>query len=157
MAMQPFIGYNVKDYLAHWLKMGGDRGGCAAGSSTPRMPKIFHVNWFQQNAQGNFRWPGFGENIRVLEWILNRVDKKVKAVQTPIGYVPHPDALNLTGIKGFDPAELPELLKVDKVAWQKELTDIKAYYKRLVDTDPDTELPEGLQQELDSLVKRCKI
>lgn len=157
MAMSPFIGYNVKDYFAHWLKMGGDRPGCAAGASTLNMPKVFYVNWFQTNEKGAFRWPGFGENIRVLEWILNRVDKKAKAVQTAIGYVPAAGALNLKDIKDFDNAELPQLLTVDKKAWLKEAGEIRKYYASLVEKDPGTAVPIELMQELDALEKRCRL
>lgn len=156
MAMTPFIGYNVKDYFSHWLKMGGDRLSCGGGSTTLRMPKIFHVNWFQQTPAGAFRWPGFGENMRVLEWVLNRVENKAPAQQTAIGYVPTKGAINLTGLENFNPADMDQLLKVDPAAWALEVKAIRAFYDKLVKDDPETPLPQGLLDELNALERRVQ-
>lgn len=111
MAMKPFIGYNVKDYWQHWLDM--ERPGV-------QLPKIFHVNWFQKNTAGKFIWPGFGENSRVLKWILERVDGTATAQQTPIGLVPTPNAVDLTNLDKFDAQQLASLLEVCPKAWAEE-------------------------------------
>lgn len=153
MAMSPFIGYNVKDYFRHWLEMGAGGHGCAGGASAPRMPKIFYVNWFQQSESGAFRWPGFGENIRVLEWILARVSGKAAARQTAIGYLPTKEALNLSGIQDFDPKDLDALIGVDKPRWREEVKSMRAYYVKLMQNDA-TAIPPALVQELDALEKR---
>lgn len=153
MAMSPFIGYNVKDYFQHWLEMGAGSHGCAGGVSAPRMPKIFYVNWFQQSETGAFRWPGFGENIRVLDWILARVAGTAAARQTAIGYLPTKESLNLKDIQDFDPKELDVLTSVDKPRWREEVKAIRAYYAGLMKNDA-TPVPEALVQELDALEKR---
>ena len=91
MAMLPFIGYNAGDYFAHWIEVG-------KGADAVKLPKIFYVNWFRRDAEGNFLWPGFGENIRVLKWALERIEGTAAAIDTPIGRVPTPDALDIDGL-----------------------------------------------------------
>ncbi|MCE5310410.1 MAG: phosphoenolpyruvate carboxykinase (GTP) [Acidobacteriales bacterium] len=140
MAMLPFCGYNMGDYFAHWLKIGS--------TADAKLPKIFYVNWFQQDAQGKFLWPGYGDNSRVLEWIFNRCDGAVQAVDTPIGRLPRVEDLDLNGL------ELPEgamdrLLRVDVDAWLHEVPLIKEHFAKF-----GTHLPEGLKQETARLAKR---
>jgi phosphoenolpyruvate carboxykinase (GTP) len=117
MAMKPFCGYNFADYFAHWLSF--DRPGM-------RLPKVFHVNWFRKGSDGKFMWPGFGDNLRVLEWILRRVDESVGAVDTPIGAVPRAEDLDLGGVR-LDPTVLEALLEVDPAGWREELDAIGDY------------------------------
>jgi phosphoenolpyruvate carboxykinase (GTP) len=117
MAMKPFCGYNFADYFAHWLSF--DKPGA-------RLPKIFHVNWFRKGDDGKFLWPGFGDNLRVLEWILKRVDGTVGAQETPIGNLPLADDLNIEGL-GVDAGKLEELLAVDRASWKRELAEIGSY------------------------------
>ena len=117
MAMKPFCGYNFADYFAHWLSF--DRPGA-------RLPRIFHVNWFRKDAEGNFLWPGFGENMRVLEWMLKRVTGQAEGRATPIGIVPAADELNLEGL-GLDEAALEALFAIDRADWQAELEAIGEY------------------------------
>jgi phosphoenolpyruvate carboxykinase (GTP) len=113
-AMLPFCGYNMADYLGHWLKIGK-----AAGSNPSHLPRIYLVNWFRKGADGKFLWPGFGDNSRVLKWIVDRIEGEADAVDTPIGRVPTPDSLDLDGLN-FDPAKLAELLTVDASIWREE-------------------------------------
>jgi phosphoenolpyruvate carboxykinase (GTP) len=117
MAMKPFCGYNFADYFDHWLSF--DQPGA-------RLPKIFHVNWFRKGSDGKFMWPGFGDNLRVLEWMLRRVDETVGAVDTPIGAVPRPRDLDVQGTR-IDPAVLSALLEVDPAAWRQELDAVADY------------------------------
>jgi phosphoenolpyruvate carboxykinase (GTP) len=117
MAMKPFCGYNFADYFKHWLSF--DQPGA-------KLPKIFHVNWFRKGADGKFLWPGFGENLRVLEWILGRCDGTAGAEETAIGLVPGVADLNLDGL-AITPAASRELLDVDEQAWQSELDAIGKY------------------------------
>ena len=117
MAMKPFAGYNFADYFAHWLSF--DREGA-------KLPKIFHVNWFRKGDDGKFMWPGFGDNLRVLEWILKRVEGTAGAMETPIGHVPHVADLNIRGLD-LHPAALEQLLHVDREGWQAELQAIGEY------------------------------
>ncbi len=117
MAMKPFCGYNFADYFAHWLSF--DKAGA-------KLPKIFHVNWFRKNADGRFMWPGFGDNLRVLEWMIRRVEDQVGAVETPIGRLPQADDLNTDGLK-IDRATLDALLEVDAADWSRELGAIGEY------------------------------
>ena len=112
MAMLPFCGYNMGDYFKHWIEMGEMLG--------DKAPKIFNVNWFRVDEDGHFIWPGFGDNLRVLEWILKRCDNEVDAVETAIGYVPKPEDINLEGLKDFDEEKLASILKVDNAKWAKE-------------------------------------
>ncbi len=143
MAMRPFCGYNMGDYFQHWIDMGHK-------PELTNPPKIFHVNWFRRDDEGNFMWPGFGDNMRVLNWILDRCDGKVDATETPIGYVPKKEDLNLTGLD-IDDATLTELLSVDKDVWNAELPGIKEYFSQFGD-----KLPAGIQEQLDALEARLK-
>jgi phosphoenolpyruvate carboxykinase (GTP) len=141
MAMKPFIGYNVGDYWAHWLEMGARLGSKA--------PKIFNVNWFRTDDQGNFLWPGFGDNMRVLDWIIKRVDGEVDAVETPIGYLPKPEDINLKGIEDeVTPDALKMLLTVDKEEWKKEIAEMRRYYDEDIKAKGGN-IPQALYDELD--------
>ena len=117
MAMLPFCGYNMGDYFKHWIEMGEMLG--------DKAPKIFNVNWFRVDEDGHFIWPGFGDNLRVLEWILKRCDNEVDAVETAIGYVPKPEDINLEGLKDFDEEKLASILKVDNAKWSKEAAGVE--------------------------------
>ncbi len=117
MAMKPFAGYNFGDYFAHWLSF--DRDGA-------KLPKIFHVNWFRKDADGKFMWPGFGDNLRVLEWMLKRVAGDAAAIETPVGNLPRPSDLNVDGLD-IDPATLEQLLAVDRDGWKAEMASIGEY------------------------------
>ncbi len=140
MAMLPFCGYNMGDYFTHWLEMGQVLG--------DKAPKIFHVNWFRTDEEGRFIWPGFGENLRVLEWIINRCEGKSDAVETPIGYLPKAESINIEGID-ISPDTVSQLLEVDKGLWTQEVEDIKEFYEKIGST-----LPQELKDELQALIKR---
>ena len=141
MAMKPFIGYNVGDYWAHWLEMGARLGSKA--------PKIFNVNWFRTDDEGNFLWPGFGDNMRVLDWIIKRVEGEVDAVETPIGYLPKPEDINLKGIEDeVSPSALQKLLTVDKEEWKKEIAEMRRYYDEDIKAKGGN-IPQALYDELD--------
>ena len=142
MAMKPFVGYNMADYFAHWLKMGEKLG--------DKAPKIFHVNWFRKDDNDNFMWPGFGDNMRVLLWILDRCEGKVGAKETAIGYVPQPSDLDLTGLD-ISAAELEELLKVDNAIWSEEVEGQKEYFAQFGDR-----LPKAIAEELAKLEASVK-
>ena len=137
MAMRPFVGYNMGDYFKHWIEM---------GEKTPNKPKIFNVNWFRTDDEGNFMWPGFGDNLRVLEWILDRCEDKVDAVETPIGYVPKAEDINIEGLKDVTLDTIKELLEVDNGSWKKETEGIEQFYKELGER-----VPKELWDELDEL------
>ena len=139
MAMLPFCGYNMADYFGHWLQM---------GKEIPRPPRIFHVNWFRKGADGKFLWPGYGENVRVLKWILERVEGRGVAQETPIGYVPAKGGLTLDGLKISDEA-LNELLRVDPGDWECELEDSKQFLMKL-----GARLPQEIREEHGKLSKR---
>ncbi len=126
MAMKPFCGYNFADYFAHWLSF---------AEKPEQLPKIFHVNWFRKDADGGFMWPGFGDNMRVLEWIIRRCTGQVGAVQTPIGQLPQASDINTAGL-AIDPATLQQLLTVDQRGWQQELASIGEYLKDYGDRVP---------------------
>lgn len=143
MAMLPFCGYNMGDYFKHWIEMGEMLG--------DKAPKIFNVNWFRVDEDGHFIWPGFGDNLRVLEWILKRCDNEVDAVETAIGYVPKPEDINLEGLKDFDEEKLASILKVDNAKWAKEAADVEEFYKKFGD-----KLPQELRDELNGLEERTK-
>ena len=143
MAMKPFIGYNVGDYWAHWLEMGARLGSKA--------PKIFNVNWFRTDDEGNFLWPGYGENMRVLDWIIKRVDGEVDAVETPIGFLPKPEDINLSGIEDeVTPTALQALLTVDKEEWKKEIAEMRRYYDEDIKAKGGN-IPQALYDELDMI------
>ena len=139
MAMLPFCGYNMADYFRHWLRM---------GARSSKMPRIFHVNWFRTDANGRFLWPGFGENLRVLKWIIERVNGGGEAEETPIGYVPTPDALDLDGL-ALSKETLRELLRVDPHDWRREAEAIAEFFYQFGDR-----LPEELWHEHRRLLRR---
>lgn len=142
MAMLPFCGYNMGDYFAHWFHMGEVLG--------DKAPKIFNVNWFRVDDDGNFIWPGFGDNLRVLEWIIKRCDGEVDAIETPIGYVPKVADINLDGLD-FELDTLKSILEVDNELWRKEAEGITEFYKKFGD-----KLPKKLEKELKGLKERLK-
>ncbi len=139
MAMLPFCGYHMGDYFQHWIDM---------GKKIKVQPKIFNVNWFRTDSEGHFIWPGFGDNMRVLDWILKRCEETVDADETAIGYVPKPEDINLEGC-GVDEETLKGLLNVDTETWKKEAEGIKEFYKKFGD-----KLPKELEEELASLESR---
>jgi phosphoenolpyruvate carboxykinase (GTP) len=132
--MLPFCGYNMGDYFQHWLDMGKRLG--------DKAPKIFNVNWFRTDDEGNFIWPGYGENARVLNWIVDRCEGKADAELTPIGYVPKPEDIDLTDLD-IDMDTLKSLLKVDKEVWTKEISEIENHYQKF-----GSKLPEELRKQL---------
>ena len=134
MAMLPFCGYHMADYWQHWLDMEG---------LLTNPPKIFNVNWFRTDDQGNFIWPGFGDNLRVVEWILKRCYGEIDAVESEIGWLPKAEDIDLTGIEGVTVDTVRELLTVDKDLWREEAAGIRAYYEKFGDKLPK-ELAESL-------------
>lgn len=141
MAMLPFCGYHMGDFFAHWLSIGRK-------SSPENLPKIFYVNWFRKSADNLWLWPGYAENSRVLKWVFERVEGGGKAVQSPIGWLPTPDAIDLGGLD-VSRAEMEELLRIDKDAWLKEIPGIEEHYAKFGDR-----LPKELRSELEGLKKR---
>ena len=141
MAMLPFCGYNMGDYWGHWLEMGRILG--------DKAPKIFNVNWFRTDDDGNFIWPGFGDNMRVLDWILERCEDAVDAVETPIGYEPKPEDINVDGLEDITTETVRGLLSVDKQLWLDEAKGIEEFYSKFGD-----KLPKELADELSSLKER---
>ncbi len=137
MAMLPFCGYNMSDYFAHWLEIGKKLG--------DKAPKIFNVNWFRTDDEGNFLWPGFGDNMRVLNWIIGRCDGTVGAEETAIGYIPRPEDIDLTDLD-VDLDTLKGILAVDKEAWEKEIAEIEEHYKKF-----GAKLPDELRNQLAEL------
>ncbi|MFN7148435.1 MAG: phosphoenolpyruvate carboxykinase (GTP), partial [Microthrixaceae bacterium] len=140
-AMQPFCGYHMADYFGHWLYVG-------SRTESRKLPRIFSVNWFREDADGDLLWPGFDENIRVLQWVLGRCDATADAVATPIGAIPAPGSLNVDGLD-MDPERLAQLLDVDHDDWQAELHRTEQYFATLGDR-----LPAELLDELDATAKR---
>ncbi len=140
MAMRPFTGYNMGDYFAHWLEM---------GKKIPHAPKIFHVNWFRTDDEGNFIWPGYGDNFRVLLWILARCEGTVDADETAIGYVPKPEDINVEGLDGVTTDTIRELVSVDHDSWKADITNIREFYDLIGER-----VPAELREELDALDKR---
>ncbi len=146
MAMKPFIGYNVGDYWAHWLEMGEKLGENA--------PKIFNVNWFKQDENGNFIWPGFGDNMRVLDWIIKRCENEIDADETAIGYLPKKGDINVEGIEDeVTPEIMDKLLAVDKDLWTAEIAEMRRYYKEDIAAKGGN-VPAALEAELDKLEER---
>ena len=141
MAMRPFCGYHMGDYWQHWLDM---------GKLVPNQPKIFNVNWFRTDDEGNFIWPGFGDNLRVLEWILKRCFDEVDAQETPIGYEPYPTDINLEGTD-VSLETLTDLLSVDKELWKEDVALIEEFYQDFGD-----KLPKELREELEILKKNLE-
>jgi phosphoenolpyruvate carboxykinase (GTP) len=140
-AMLPFCGYNMGDYFAHWLSF-------SKRTDPKKLPKVYFVNWFRKGADGKFLWPGFGENSRVLKWICERVEGAGKARQTPIGNIPTPEALDVSGLN-LPAGSLGELLAVDQEGWKKEIADVEANYAKL-----GSHLPKALNEQLEKLRKR---
>lgn len=139
MAMLPFCGYHMGDYFQHWIDM---------GKKMTNPPEIFNVNWFRKDAEGNFIWPGFGDNLRALLWALDRCEGKADAVETPLGYVPTRDSLDVEGLN-LTVEQLDELLTVDHETWKKELEGIKGWYAKLEHLPKElTEALERLEKEL---------
>ena len=140
MAMLPFCGYNMADYWQHWIDIG-------AGLDEDKAPKIFNVNWFRKDDDGNFLWPGFGDNMRVLEWIIKRCEGKVDAEETAIGFVPKAEDINLEGIEDeVSEDQLKEILSVDNSLWEDEAKGIEEFYAKFGDR-----LPKALSDELNTL------
>ena len=141
MAMKPFCGYHMGDYFAHWIEM---------GKKAANPPKIFNVNWFRQDENGDFMWPGFGDNMRVLEWILARCDGAVDAQETAIGYVPYAKDIDLEGLD-YSAETLEKILYVDKARWSAEADEIAGFYEQFGD-----KLPAELKENLAVLKKNCE-
>jgi phosphoenolpyruvate carboxykinase (GTP) len=141
MAMLPFIGYNAGDYFAHWIDTG-------KAADAAKLPTIYYVNWFRRGDDGRFLWPGFGENIRVLKWIVARIEGKAAAVDTPVGRVPDPGALDVTGLD-LSSADLVAALNVDEAQWRRELRGIDEWLDKIGGT-----VPTALHDELESLRQR---
>ena len=145
MAMLPFCGYNMGDYWQHWIDIGKTL-------DPDKAPKIFNVNWFRKDDEGNFMWPGFGDNLRVLEWILKRCDGEVDAQETAIGYIPYAKDINIEGLEGEVSLEsLESILDVDKSLWANEADGIAEFYQKFGD-----KLPKELADELDTLKANLK-
>lgn len=143
MAMKPFVGYNMADYFGHWLEMGKKL-------DPEKAPKIFHVNWFRQDDNGNFMWPGFGDNMRVLLWILDRCQGKADATDSPIGFMPKPEDIDITDLD-IDIDTLKELLTVDKEVWLKDVENQKEYFAQF-----GARLPKEIAEELTKLENNLK-
>ncbi len=139
MAMLPFCGYNMGDYFGHWLNM---------GSRLKHPPKIFHVNWFRTDAQGKLMWPGFGENLRVILWMLERCKEKTKGMLSPIGYLPAVDGIDISGLN-ITLGILKDLLNINVQDWKEELKDIRTFFEKFAD-----HLPNALWEEYEALEKR---
>jgi phosphoenolpyruvate carboxykinase (GTP) len=142
-AMRPFVGYNMGQYFQHWLQFGKQPG--------LKLPKVFHVNWFRKDAQNKFMWPGFGDNIRVLDWILKRIesDNPADTVRTPVGLVPTRDSFNLNGL---DNVNWDELFRIDRPFWTEEVNSLRKYLKDNIGQD----LPKELTEQLNELEARIK-
>ena len=140
MAMRPFVGYNMGDYFQHWLDM---------GKKIPNAPKIFHVNWFRTDAEGHFIWPGFGDNLRVVLWILARCEGKVDAVETPIGFVPKAEDINIEGLDGVTIDTIKDLLSIDTQSWLDDVKNIEDFYAQV-----GSHVPHELYEELGELKGR---
>ncbi|HEU4512314.1 MAG TPA: phosphoenolpyruvate carboxykinase (GTP) [Nocardioidaceae bacterium] len=144
MAMLPFIGYNAGDYFNHWITVGKD-------NDAAKLPRIFYVNWFRRDEEGNFLWPGFGENSRVLKWVVERIDGQAEATETPIGHVPTPDALDTDGLD-MSREDLEKALTVDVEEWKAEIPQITEWFQKFGE-----DLPAVLWTELDGLKARLGV
>jgi phosphoenolpyruvate carboxykinase (GTP) len=140
-AMLPFCGYNMGDYFAHWLSL-------PQRTDRSKLPKIYFVNWFRKSADGKFLWPGYGENIRVLKWICERVEGAGRARQAPIGNLPAEDAVDISGLK-ISAEDIKTLTAADTEGWKKEVDDIGANYAKF-----GAHLPKALGAKLDELRQR---
>ena len=130
-AMLPFMGYNVGDYISHWLQIG-------KSALARRLPKLFWVNWFRRDENNRFVWPGFGDNARIVKWVVERIEGKAEAVETPLGLLPASDALDLSGLSEEQSEKIrSELLQVDVDAWCSELPRLKQHFESLGDRVPD--------------------
>lgn len=138
-AMLPFCGYNMGDYFKHWLEI---------GQKSDRLPKIFHVNWFLEKTEGEYLWPGFGDNIRALKWIFDRLDGNVEAIETPIGFLPYPKDLDFSNLS-LSNEDLELLFKIDRAAWKKELVDLKEYFSMF-----EPHFPRELKQEIEQILSQ---
>ncbi len=141
-AMLPFCGYHMGDYFGHWVKMG------EIAKDKTKLPKIFNVNWFRKSAEGKFLWPGYGDNIRVLKWVFERVEGTTDSDKTVIGYVPKANAIDISGLSGVA-EKMAELLKVDKNDWNAEIELVKEHYAKF-----GNRLPKEMQTQFDSLIER---
>jgi phosphoenolpyruvate carboxykinase (GTP) len=141
-AMLPFCGYNMGDYFGHWVKIG------ESAPDKAKLPAIFNVNWFRKGADGKFLWPGYGDNIRVLAWIFDRVNGSADAVETPIGFVPKKGAINIDGLAG-QAEKMDEVLTVDKAAWLEECDLIKEHQDKFA-----ASLPKEMKQQYENLKDR---
>jgi len=144
MAMLPFIGYNAGDYFGHWISMG-------KVADAAKLPRIFYVNRFRRSDDGRFLWPGFGENSRVLKWVIERLEGRADAVETPIGRVPTPDGLDVTGLD-LTADELTAALAVDPEEWRTEIPGITEWFETFGES-----LPATLWTELDGLKARLGV
>lgn len=144
-AMLPFCGYNIADYFSHWL-----RQGATAAVGGDRLPRIFLVNWFRKAADGRFLWPGFGDNARVLKWIIGRVEGVAEAEETPIGLIPARDSLDLGGL-GLRHQDIEELLSVDAEAWRQEAAGNRSFLETF-----GSRLPAGLLRQQSALEERLR-
>lgn len=141
MAMLPFCGYNMGDYFQHWINMGDKLG--------DKAPKVFYVNWFRKE-NGKFLWPGYGENSRVLKWMVDRLENKVKGVKSPIGIIPAAGELDLTGLQ-MPKEQMEQLMKVDVSEWKNEVKLVEEHFARF-----GKRLPARLQKQLDELRARLQ-
>jgi len=145
-AMRPFVGYNMGDYFKHWANFGSKKN--------LKLPKVFHVNWFRKDAQGKFMWPGYGDNVRVLDWVLKRVENPdpSTAVESPIGFLPTKSHFNLKGIENESSIDWDGMFHVPKSFWLKEVEEIRKYF----DDNIGSDLPKEVKAELDKLEQRVK-
>ncbi|MGH8769680.1 MAG: phosphoenolpyruvate carboxykinase (GTP) [Burkholderiales bacterium] len=142
MAMLPFCGYNVADYFKHWLEM---------GKKVKHLPKIFGVNWFRKNAEGKFLWPGYGENMRVLKWIVDRVQGRAGAIEGPLGYMPREEDVQLSGLNNFSSKQFQQLMSVERDTWIEEVTSHDQLFKKL-----EEKLPQEFVQKRDKLLSTLR-
>jgi phosphoenolpyruvate carboxykinase (GTP) len=142
-AMLPFCGYNMGDYMAHWLEIGGM-------TDADKLPKIYYVNWFRKDPKGKWLWPGFGENSRVLKWIVDRLEGRAEGVETPIGRLPQREELDLDGLD-ISGADLDHLLSVDTEVWKQEAGLIPEFFEQFGE-----HLPKALAEEHAHLVERLE-
>jgi phosphoenolpyruvate carboxykinase (GTP) len=144
MAMLPFLGYNAGDYFAHWIEVGKN-------ADAVKLPRIFYVNWFRRDPSGGFVWPGFGEDMRVIKWALERIEGRAAAEDTPIGRVPTADSLDAAGLD-LTPQQLEIALTVDADEWRREIPLIEEWFAKI-----GTSLPSSMKDELDALKQRLGI
>jgi phosphoenolpyruvate carboxykinase (GTP) len=145
MAMLPFIGYHAGDYMNHWLEIG-------KSADASKLPRIFGVNWFRRDEEdGSFLWPGFGENSRVLKWVIERLDGDADAVETPIGFVPTEGAIDIDGLD-MTPEQVAKAIRVDAADWEKELPLIQEWFDKFGE-----QLPAELWAEFDALKARVSV